>query len=758
MSLNGNLSGISFSGLSSGIDTDSIISRLIQLEQIPISRLQQRQQQIQQQQQVYAQFRSKLQAFSAAAGALNSSAVFNPITTTSSKPEVATVSATSDALVGTYNLAVSKLAQAQKVASLAQTDSTSALGKDGQFVVNGKAVQIQTTDTLRSIAQKINDANAGVTASIIDGGAGSTYLTLASNATGLKGKIQVADLSGDSIMGFLGIISGAPSIREPITNGAASWSFGNSSDSLKSLLGLNSTAASTFEVNGVAINIDPAVDSLQTVANAINAAGTGATATVKTVTEGTSTKYRLEITGASTPTLTDSSGNLLSALGVLQAGYGHELLQAQDAEFTIDGVALTSATNTIQSAIPNATIALLKANATTPETTTLTLSKDTAAIKGKIEAFRDAYNDAIDFIRTYSQFDKDTFASGPLFGDPVAGQLEQQVTSMLFSNVAGVSGDLKNLTSIGFKLDDQGKLSIDDAILTSAIANKPTELANLFRTSGVGSVNSIQYISSTSKSIASGDGAYNVDISALATKGSYTGEIAQTLASSATEVLSFSGSVIGTTPYTLSLSVGSTLADTVTKINADTRLKDLVVASIDGSGKLRIESKRYGSGGNVTVTSNLAAAADNSGTGTSSAGVTETGTDVVGTINGEEATGNGQFLIGKTGNAKTEGLQIQYTGTALGLVGTIALRKGIGAQSTDLMATFLDSVNGILSASDASLKSQFDDLGDQIESLNDRIAAKEADLKAKFSRMEEAISRIQAQASRLSALNQSNSG
>ncbi|HJP83320.1 MAG TPA: flagellar cap protein FliD N-terminal domain-containing protein, partial [Fimbriimonadaceae bacterium] len=222
MSLNGNLSGISFSGLSSGIDTDSIISRLIQLEQIPISRLQQRQQQIQQQQQVYAQFRSNLQAFSAAAGALNSSAVFNPLTTTSSKPEVATVSATSDALVGTYNLAVSKLAQAQKVASLAQTDSTTALGKEGQFVVNGKAIQVQTTDTLRSIAQKINDANTGVTASIIDGGSGSTYLTLASNATGIKGKIQVTDFGGDSIVGLLGITSGAPSIREPIANGAAS--------------------------------------------------------------------------------------------------------------------------------------------------------------------------------------------------------------------------------------------------------------------------------------------------------------------------------------------------------------------------------------------------------------------------------------------------------------------------------------------------------------------------------------------------------
>ena len=60
MAINGSLSGISFSGLSSGIDTDGIISRLMQLEQIPISRLQSRQQAIQQQQSVFGQFRSKL--------------------------------------------------------------------------------------------------------------------------------------------------------------------------------------------------------------------------------------------------------------------------------------------------------------------------------------------------------------------------------------------------------------------------------------------------------------------------------------------------------------------------------------------------------------------------------------------------------------------------------------------------------------------------------------------------------------------------
>ncbi|MBC8063658.1 MAG: hypothetical protein H7Y17_02415, partial [Chlorobia bacterium] len=127
MSVNGSLSGISFSGLSSGIDTAGIIERLMQLEQIPISRLQQRQAQIQTQQTVYAQFRSKLQALSGAAGALNSNTVFNPVTASSSKVEVATITASSDAIAGVYNLAVTKLAQSHKVASSAQADSTSAL-------------------------------------------------------------------------------------------------------------------------------------------------------------------------------------------------------------------------------------------------------------------------------------------------------------------------------------------------------------------------------------------------------------------------------------------------------------------------------------------------------------------------------------------------------------------------------------------------------------------------------------------------------
>src|SRR5262249_21152048 len=155
--------------------------------------------------------------------------------------------------------------------------------------------------------------------------------------------------------------------------------------------------------------------------------------------------------------------------------------------------------------------------------------------------YKDAYNDAVDFIRSASQFDKDSFASGPLFGDPVAGQVEQNMTSMIFSNVAGLSGQYTNLSALGFSLDDDGELEIDDATLSNAISSAPNDISNLFRTTGVGSTDDIDYVSSGSKTVASGSGSYGVNITALATKGSYTALTGQTTASTESETLSFSG-------------------------------------------------------------------------------------------------------------------------------------------------------------------------------------------------------------------------
>lgn len=751
MSLGNSLSGITFSGIGSGVDTDSIVTRLMQVEAIPITRLQQRQTEITNRQSLYAGFRTRLRSLSTAAGALSGSSAFNPIKAASSDSAVATVSTSSGAAVGTYRLEVSRLAQAHKVSSGSQASASDALGLSGTFSVNGVGIEVTATDTMTGIAQKINAANAGVTASLINGGEGNVYLTLTAKDTGEAKAIQLADLGTSNVLSSLGLVAGSPSVRSAITNGAVGHAFSSPTSAVTQMLNVAIVPPNTVQitVNGQTIDINLSTDSLDSIASHINAAGAGATATVESVTDGGTTKYRLKIVGDSdTPTFTDSE-NALTALGILQQGYGTELVEAQDAQYSLDGVGLTSATNTVSDVIPGATLTLLKADETTPEKSTLTFSRDDSAIQSKVKDFVSAYNGIVDFIAANSQFDKDTFAAGPLLGDAMANQIENSVSALVFDNVAGLTGDYQNLAALGFDFDSSGKLSYDEAKFSSALTADPTAVSKLFRTAGSGSISDLVYVSSTDKTVASGAGAYDVVITQAATKGAYTAGVAQTSANSVTETLTFGGALFGDTDYVFVIESGSTLSDTVAKVNADSKLKNLVLATIEG-GKLKIESRKYGTAGNYTVESSLAAAADNSGIGQGMPGTYATGLDVAGTINDEAATGSGQFLTGDTGNAKTAGLQIQYTGTATGLVGSMAVTKGVGSKVTDLMAGFLDTVNGQLTTTENSLQEQLDQLGEDIQTLSSRLTVKEQQLRYRFAKMDEMIASLKSQGDRVS--------
>lgn len=748
MSLGSSLSGINFSGISSGIDTESIISRLLQIEAIPIQRLQVRQQQLGARQGLLNQFKGRLTALSGAAAALNNSATFNPITATSSKTDVATITGTSSAVAGTYELKVSKLAQAHKISSAAQTSASDALNLTGSFTVNGKGVSIVATDSLTAVAQKINAASAGVTASIIDGGTGNAYLTLTASSSGAAGKIQIGDATG-TLAETLGITSGALALREPIAGGATSIAFSSSSTSLASALNLASPGSKTFDLNGTDITVDFDTATLQDVANAINTSGSGATASVRTVSKDGVTTYRLDITGITT---FDDPDHALESIGVLQRGFGSPMIEAQDAQYQLDGINLTSSSNTITTVIPGATINLLKANETTPETSTLTLAKDTAQIKQKIQEFVDAYNAVTQFVKNNTQFDKDTYAAGGLFGDATVQGIDAQLASAVFSSPTGLSGAITNLTQLGFTFSSEGQLTLNEATLDSALSNNLSSVSSLFRAVGSSTNAQIQFVSSTSKTRPSGPGGYSVVISQLATQHTLRAEAAQTDPLLEQEFLTFNGSAFGNTAYELILDPGMSQAQIVDRINNDAKLKDLVSASLDG-GKLQLAAKKYGTPGTFTVASNRTAAGNTSGWGTNE--VVVAGVDVAGTINGETATGSGQMLTGSTGNANTEGLQFLYTGNTLGAVGNLLFTKGMSPIFTDLIGGMTDTVNGVLTATDQSLTDQIKSIDESISDLQERLAEKQVSLRARFARMEQAVSQLQSQQSRLSAIRSS---
>lgn len=741
-------SGINFGGLASGMDTEGIISKLVSIQKQPIARLQQQQQKYLKQADVIAALKGQISNVAQSANSLLTADAFSAVIPSNSDSSVASLVMSGVGQAGNYTLSVSKLAQAQKISSGAQSSVSSALGQTGQFTINGKLVSVDSTDSLSSVARKINDVSPGATASIINGGTGNAYLTITSSNSGISGKPQLSDLTG-SFLSTIGVLGATENIRLPITNGAAGINFSSSSDIVGSSLGVTGLTAQTIKVNGVNVSINLQSDSLQAVADKINSASTGATASVVSVTEGVNTKYRLEITGASTPTFVDA-GNTLATLGIVQKTAANELVAAQDASYKVDGVSLTSSTNTIEGVIPGGKITLLKADATTPPTTTLSIKSDTHAVANRIKSFTDSYNSAVKFITDNSQFDGDTYETGPLFGDPVARQFLSTMNSLLMSNIPGLTGNYKNLTDIGIRIDGTGSLSVDSSKLNTAIQTDSEGVRKLFQNFGSSSSSSVVYISGTSSTQPSSPSSYGVNITQVATKTQYVTATAKTSNNTSSETLTFSGNLIGSSSYNLTIDVGSNLQTIIDKINNDTKLKDLLTASNNG-GKLQIDSKRFGSNGLFNVVSNQSPLGSNSGVGFNPGTLTN-GLDVAGTINGESAMGVGQFLTGTKTDGKALGLQIQYSGTSTGNAGNITFTRGMSGIVNSALTMFTDIASGITVTTEKALRDQGELIKNQIDTINKRAAASITELRAKFSQMEQQISKVQQQGARLSQL------
>jgi len=730
-------SGISFSGLSSGIDTDSVVSAMTQAETTRKSALQTKQNSLKLRQTAYATVKSGLTAVSRAAGALNSPNSFATIKAASGEDAVATISATSNAIPGTFDLDVTKLARANKAGTAPQADLTSALGKAGTASINGKAFDITADDSLTSIAKKINGLNAGATASVVNGGTGKAYLTFTSSTTGANGALSLADLNG-SALGDLGVIGSGATQKD------ATKAFASKSDTLQSLLGATGLPASTISVNGASVSVDPATDTLDTLAGKINDAG--GSASVEASTKDGATVYSLKVASGAL----GEGGGLLKGLGLLRATPGNEMVPAQDAEFTLDGVALTSPTNTVTSVIAGATLTLKKA-----DSTSLTLTRDTAAIKTNVGNLVSSVNDMLASVKQLSSFDAKTYATGPLFGDSVASNAKDSVRRLLFTDAAGVTGTTKNLAAIGFGLDSDGNVELDDAKFDKALNDDPDGVAALFQATGKGT-GSVKYVAATNAAKASSAAGYGVDVTQAATRGSLVAGTAQTGARTIAETLTFRGTGFGASGIAIDFAADSDLNATVAKINGDSRLKELVGASVE-NGKLRIDAKKYGTAGNFTLASNFASSGSNSGVGVGGEGTAAAGLDVAGTINGEAANGSGQFLTGKVGNAKTDGLQVQVTGSATGSVGTIGYSRGAASLMMDLVSGFTDATKGSLSTVDKGLQTQIDSLDKDMTTISDRITSKTAQLKARFAAMEDALAKLKSQSSTLASMLGTNS-
>jgi flagellar hook-associated protein 2 len=750
-------SGISFSGLGSGIDTESLIARLVEIEKRPATAIQKQQTRLKQQQAAYSTVSARLIGMQTTAYNLNRLRSFDLVTATTSNTDAVTVTADTGAQIGSHTITITQLAKAQKISTGMQSSQTTALGVSGQILVNGKAITVSASDSLQTIAGNINSAGVGVSASIISPTTGEFYLTLGSNNTGAQGKITISDTGSGNVLQSLGMFNAtAPTVRSAIgASGAGSSLFSDSGTSVGTLLGLTSPASGTVVINGQNVSIDLATDSLSVIAGKINTADPTAGASVVTVTDPITGNSRQQLQMTNFSSSTDSN-HILENLGILQKGYGagRELTQGQNATFTLDGLTASRPTNTITDAISGVTFTL---KADGGATSNVTVNRDTSTIKSNVEAFVKAFNDTMDTVASYSTYDPDSGATGILFGDGNMQSLVDGLYEQITENVDGLAASMANISQAGVSLNQNGRLEINDAELMEALNENLDGVAKLFRAYGTPTNSAVQFVSSTDKTHPSSPGlpsGFEVVITQAAKQASLqAGMAGGTLA--ANETLTFGGALFGTSltdltgGYTLTLQAGSTLLDVAAKINGDTKLGAALTASVVG-GKLEIVSKQYGSNVNFAVQSNTAASGTSTGIGT--AIVSGTGVNVGGTINGETATGSGQFLTGSLTGGKADGLQLRITATAAGNYGYVTLSRGVADLVRGFVTQQTDAFTGGITLATNSLDKQLESYNDDLETLADRVKNYEDNLRLRFAAMEGAVIRIKSASAGLASL------
>jgi flagellar hook-associated protein 2 len=503
------------------------------------------------------------------------------------------------------------------------------------------------------------------------------------------------------------------------------------------------------------ITLDANSQSLQGIRDAINKAGIGVTASI--VSDGSANPYHLVLTSNKTGevssmkiTVSASDGTTadpaLSSLLTYDPAGTQALTQtsaAQSAKLTVNGIAVTSASNSVSGAIQGVSLAVGAVGSTS-----VVIAKDTSSVKSAVTAFVKAYNDLNTTIAGLTSYNADTKVGAALLGDSGTLAIQTRLRQLLGTSVEGLSGTLTTLSQVGIAFQKDGSLALDSTKLSAAITSNFSDIAGLFSSLGTASDS---LVSVSSSGTATKPGTYALNITAVGSQASLTSSSAlaatTVIAPNTTWTVTLnqtdpvSSSRIASVPLTAGSYTPSQLSALLrAAINGNSSFStngDTVETSLDADNKLTLSSARYGSTTNLDI-------ASQSGTAVSAVFGTSTpvkGVDVAGTLGGLAVTGSGQTLTGAAGSAM-EGLKLLINGGATGERGAITFTQGYAYQLSSLASSFIGT-DGVITGRAAGLNTSIADVATQRQAFSDKLTDIEARYRKTYTALDVSLASMQ---------------
>jgi flagellar hook-associated protein 2 len=249
-----------------------------------------------------------------------------------------------------------------------------------------------------------------------------------------------------------------------------------STDTLSGTLSINNqnitiSDGTATDGNG---NTIPQNNTLSKLASYINAGDYGVTATVVAGSSGSQLALLSDTSGGSGSATIDSSAFTDATTSGTVTFTQRQ--RGQDAQFSVDGVSMTSASNTVTSGIPGVTMQLLQASP--DESVQVEIATDNTDVESAVSTFVSAYNKVIGDLNTQEGSD----SSGnpePLYGNPNMAMIQEQLQEAI--NFSQSSGAITSLSQLGITANDDGTLTLDSSTLDSALTSSYQGVVNLFQ-------------------------------------------------------------------------------------------------------------------------------------------------------------------------------------------------------------------------------------------------------------------------------------
>ncbi len=792
-------------GLISGMDTTTIVSQLMSLERLPVTRLEAKKSQANAIIGIYQQLNTRFSALQGAGLALARTTDWRTMRAVSSDATAVSASATSAAQAGGLSFKVTQLSRAGAVASSGTVASGNVVVATGRFLVSKGADQIgfaslgsgsglslgahtievteATTAAVKSGTSALDvstDLGAGGTVQItVDGQArtwniaGGVYNTREALAAAVQ---AAADQAGAGEVAVSVGSDGAPRIATTREGSAATLTI--TGGTAVAALKLTDLSAATGEAGEVVVD-GTTIAITDAKAGETNSLA-GANGTVDIVFSGGLRKGT--VTATNVDTGNGSLDTLVSAVNGANAGVTAAAVKVGTDSYrlqlssTTTGAASNVSTSTaglaglgsfgvvqagrdakilvgegagayeVSSATDSMTGVLagvtFSLKKADPDTTvTVTVSRDAEALADKVQALVDAANGALSYIKAQAAYDPATKKAGALLADGQARRLQDQVLRAV-SDAVGQSS-LGSAGFAGVSLARDGSVSFDRTKFLGAYANDPGAVEKLFRQGGTADDSSVSFLSAGAKVQA---GTYAVDITTAAEQAKSVGTDLLGLPLAAAETVSVRvGGVSGTTAA-YAAAAGESLDSVVLGLNAAFAGKGLAVTATISAGALAIRTAAYGEAAAFEVSTDTPGQTGIAGGAAAGVWVEHEGVDVAGTIDGRAATGAGQILTVGADDTRIPSLALTITATDPGAdLGNFAYQPGVAQRLNSVAALAIEFGTGSISTAISGRQDLIRDIDSRIESWDVRLAKRELNLRRQFSSLEVALGKLRDQ-------------